>query len=152
MNRLRLFLAVFVGGWVSPVWAAPNSALEIGPAGDYLLKSMLILLGLLAVMIGALKLLRRYGHLKKATGNRIRVIEGISLGGHERAVLVGIDNHEILLGVSQGRVQPLLQINADNGVVTAGNHVGSGEVGENDRPRDNRSAASFANLLQTGPG
>ena len=106
---------LLISGWVSPLLAAPTngdttSALQIGPAGDYLLKSMLILVVLLAVMALLLKLLRRYGHLKKVTGNRIRVIEAISLGGQERALLVSVDDRELLLGVSQGRVEPLLTL------------------------------------------
>jgi len=138
MSSLRVWMLLLGSCCFSPAWAAPQSALEIGPAGDYLVKSMLILLALLAVLAVMLKLLRRYGHLKNPTGKRIRVIEAITLGGHERAVLVSVDDHQILLGVSQGRVQPLMQVGAEASL--------TGGVAQP------ALTTSFNELLQTGPG
>ncbi len=123
-RTLQALVGLVVGGWIMPLMAAPETtdstgALQIGPAGDYLLKSMLILVVLLAIMALLMKLLRRYGHLKKVTGNRIRIVEAISLGGQERALLVSVDDREVLLGVSQGRIAPLLTVSAGSAQVTS---------------------------------
>jgi len=120
----QALVGLVVGGWIMPLMAAPatsdtTSALQIGPAGDYLLKSMLILVVLLAIMALLMKLLRRYGHLKKVTGSRIRIVEAISLGGQERALLVSVDDREVLLGVSQGRIAPLLTVSAGSPQLTS---------------------------------
>ncbi|MBL4621985.1 MAG: flagellar biosynthetic protein FliO [Immundisolibacteraceae bacterium] len=82
----------------------------IGPAQHYLLQSMLILGGLLVLLMGSLKLLRKSGHLKTQSGQRLKIVEAVSLGGSDRAVLVRVGNEELLLGVSPGRVAPLMLV------------------------------------------
>lgn len=143
MRGARIFLAGVTWLWLSPAWSASSDAFEVGPAGDYLLKSMAILLVLLGVMMAMLKLLRRYGHLKTSSGNRLRVVEGISLGGHERAVLLCIDNTEVLVGVSQGRVTSLLQLSGE----LTNTHTDNTTV---ETAPEDKSSSVFAQLLKPG--
>ena len=93
--------------------SASSLGAGLGPAQNYLLQSMLILGGLLVLLMGALKLLRKSGHLKTHSGQRLQVVEAVSLGGSDRAVLVRVGGEELLLGVSQGRVAPLMMVNPD---------------------------------------
>ena len=48
-----------------------------------------------------------------------RIVEAISLGGQERALLVSVDDREVLLGVSQGRIAPLLTVSAGSSQVSS---------------------------------
>lgn len=121
--KLRSFIPWLTVLLVHPqVSGATELPLQMGPAGDYLLKSMLLLAALLGMLFVALKVLRRMGHLKTGGGNRLRIVEGISLGGQERAVLLKVGDEEILVGVSQGRIAPLLTVNGstDTGPTSAG--------------------------------
>ena len=114
----------------SAVVAAPlNSQLGsgLGSAQQYLVQSMLMLGGLLIVLMVAIKLLRKSGHLKNHAGQRLKVVEAVSLGGSDRAVLLRVGNEELLLGVSQGRVVPLILLNAD-----ASSTLATPEPSEND--------------------
>lgn len=143
MRWVRLIMAALTGLWLSPAWGASGDGFAGGSAGNYLLKSLVILLVLLGVMMAMLKLLRRYGHLKTGSGNRLRVVEAISLGGHERALLLCIDNTELLVGVSQGRVAPLLQLSGELTDTSTANVAGEATT-------ENQSSAVFAQLLKPG--
>ena len=102
--------------------SSPGSGMGsgMGQARHYLLQSMLILGGLLILLIGALKLLRKGGHLQAQSGQRLKVVEAVSLGGSDRAVLVRVGHEEVLLGVSQGRVAPLMLVDPGASSVLAG--------------------------------
>lgn len=76
---------------------------EVSPWG-YLGSSAVVLLFLVGLLLAANWLLRRYGKAPGARAGRLRVVDSVSLGPHERLVLVAMDNNELLLGVGQGRV------------------------------------------------
>ena len=112
----------------------------LGPAQSYLLQSMLILGGLLVLLMGAMKLLRKSGHIKSQSGQRLKVVEAVSLGGSDRAVLIRVGSEEVLLGVSQGRVAPLMMVNPAG----ESDLVATGEA--NDENQTNGSALQQASL------
>ena len=108
----------------------------MGPARHYLLQSMLILGGLLILLMGALKILRKGGHLKTQSGQRLKVVEAVSLGGSDRAVLVRVGNEEVLLGVSQGRVAPLMLVDPE-----ASSSLAAAEQSDSNLNNPNQGAA-----------
>ena len=80
----------------------------LGGAWNYLASSLLALVVVIAVAVIGLKLLRRYGRYGGGGAGRLKVLDVVMLGTHERAVLLSVDETELLVGVSQGNVRPLL--------------------------------------------
>jgi flagellar protein FliO/FliZ len=64
----------------------------------------------IALLLGFLVLLKRLqtGTVFKQRGQRLHVIESLSLGTRQRLVLVRIDQQELLLGVGGNEIQNLL--------------------------------------------
>jgi len=64
----------------------------------------------LALIYGAAWLLRRVKTFNGITKNTMNVVEAISVGPKERVVLVRVKDQQVLLGVSPGRVNMLLDM------------------------------------------
>jgi len=64
----------------------------------------------LALIYGAAWLLRRVKNFNGITKNSMNVVEAISVGPKERVVLVRVKDQQVLLGVSPGRVNMLLDM------------------------------------------
>jgi len=64
----------------------------------------------LALIYGAAWLLRRVKSFNGVTKNSMTVMEAISVGPKERVVLVRVKDQQVLLGVSPGRVNLLLDM------------------------------------------
>jgi len=64
----------------------------------------------LALIYGAAWLLRRVKTFNGITKNSMNVVEAISVGPKERVVLVRVKDQQVLLGVSPGRVNMLLDM------------------------------------------
>jgi flagellar protein FliO/FliZ len=64
----------------------------------------------IALLLGFLVLLKRLqtGTVFKQRGQRLQVLESLSLGTRQRVVLVRVDQQEILLGVGGNEIQNLL--------------------------------------------
>ncbi len=64
----------------------------------------------IALLLGLLFVLKRlqHGSVFKARGQRLHVVESLSLGTRQRVVLVRLDQQELLLGIGAGEVQTLL--------------------------------------------
>ena len=76
-------------------------------ASAYLGKSVVALLIISSLIIGIVWLLKRFGKFQSGGRGCISVIDNISLGNRERAVLLNVKGHEILVGVAPGRVETL---------------------------------------------
>jgi flagellar protein FliO/FliZ len=64
----------------------------------------------LALIYGAAWLLRRVRTFNGITKNSMNVVEAISVGPKERVILVRVKDQQVLLGVSPGRVNMLLDM------------------------------------------
>lgn len=129
-----------------PLTAAPEllgGSFDIGPARSYLLQSLLILGVILTGLYLLTRVMKKNGRFSIAGAQRIKLVEGISLGGQERAVIISIDGRELLLGTTPGRVVTLAELGAAPKPEAAGRQ---------DEPQDRAGQADntrpFAELLQ----
>jgi len=90
---------------------APLAALAAQPAatqiGTSLLQVALALALVLALLAGALFVLRRLAAPRRAAAGALRIVGATSLGPRERVVLVEIGETWLVLGVAPGRVSAL---------------------------------------------
>lgn len=71
------------------------------------LASFTLVIALLLTLLFILKRLQ-HGSMFKARGQRLHVLESLSLGTRQRLVLVKVDQQELLLGVGANEVHTLL--------------------------------------------
>ena len=116
-------------------FAAPQAPALPGPTGGLLRLALSLALVLGAVMASAW-LMRRVRGFSGGGSRAIEVLAQASLGARERAVLVRVGGHELLLGVASGSVRTLLVL-GDSVAVAADAAA--------------RSAAAAA-IAATGPG
>ncbi len=74
----------------------------------------LALIIVLAIFAGLIWLLRKVGGFSIAGKNQLAVISGLSLGMREKLVLVKVGEKQLLLGVTPGRVDKLLELEGDS--------------------------------------
>lgn len=95
----------------SPKFADPAAA---GAAAGSAVSSMgrvtLALVVVLAVLFAASWALRQFKLFKGAAQGGLEVVQGVSLGQKERAVLIKVHGQQLLLGVAPGSVRLLLQL------------------------------------------
>lgn len=72
-----------------------------------LLQLVLSLFLVLAAIVSAAWLLRRFGRFQSSAGGALRIIGGLPVGARERVVLIQVGKTQLLLGVAPGRVQTL---------------------------------------------
>ena len=82
------------------------SAVPVSPLNmSSIFQVVAALLVILLLIIAISWLYRKYGFKYGMSGESIKVISAISLGGKEKAVLLQVGNEQILLGVSPGYVR-----------------------------------------------
>lgn len=81
----------------------PGTLIESSQVFD----TFLGLIAVLALMLGLAWLVKRYVSVPGMGRGQVRIVGGVSLGPRERAVLVEVEGHRLLLGVAPGRVQTL---------------------------------------------
>lgn len=81
--------------------------------GD-VLQWLVALLLVLAVFAGFVWLLKKSGHLALAGKNPLSVVSGLSLGVREKLVLVNVGEKQLLLGVTPGRIDKLLELEGND--------------------------------------
>ena len=99
---------------MAPAGAAPSlrtegvapSALTPGPAAEYLLGVVLVMLALAAFAFVMRRLQMRVGGARGA----LRVCAALPLGGKERVVIVEAEGERLLLGVGPGGVKLLRKL------------------------------------------
>jgi flagellar protein FliO/FliZ len=80
--------------------AAPASA-------GSLLRVLLGMVAVLALMAGAVWLLRRYGVTNAVSSGAVKLVGGLSVGGRERVLVLEVADQWIVVGVAPGRVSAL---------------------------------------------
>jgi flagellar protein FliO/FliZ len=110
---------------VTVVWSALASAAQaaeslpfaapvkpvISTTASSALRVPLALILVLALVLGAAWLMRRLNTVAGGSASRgIQVLAQVSLGARERAVLIKVSGHELLLGVAPGSVRTLMEL------------------------------------------
>lgn len=81
---------------------------------------LLALLVVLAVFFLAVWLLRKTGGFGIAAKGPLAVVAGLPLGAREKLVLVRVGEKQLLLGVSSGRIDKLLELEGDQRLFLGG--------------------------------
>ena len=119
MSPRCLFLAPFLP--VPVAWAAEGSASAVTPGltlpaatapdlGSSALQMVFGLLVVLALLLGALWLLKRISQPRGPVAGLMRVVAGVAVGPRERVVILELGNSWLLLGVAPGQVSTLAEI------------------------------------------
>ncbi|PPD31534.1 MAG: flagellar biosynthetic protein FliO [Methylomonas sp.] len=98
------------------------------------LQWILALLFVLALFALLVWLLRKTGNLTLTGKNELSIVTGLSVGVREKLVLVKVGEKQLLLGVTPGRIDKLLELEGDS------------RLFQDQLPIDN--AAAFAKTLQ----
>lgn len=85
-----------------------NKMSQVEPLSLMNVLNMLMgLVVVIALILGLAWVLRKYGRLPVNNQVDMKILGGLSLGTRERAILVQVEGHRILLGVAPGRVDTL---------------------------------------------
>lgn len=103
-----------------------KSAGKIVSSAD-VLQWLLALLLVLAVFLGSVWLLRKTGSLALINKGQLSIVAGLSLGMREKLVLVKVGEKQLLLGVTAGRIDKLLELEGEQRLFQA--QAGAGEAG-----------------------
>jgi flagellar protein FliO/FliZ len=98
--------------WADDVAALPRQTAKVVSSGD-VVQWLLALLVVLAVFFLSVWLLRKSGGLAFVGKSQLAVLAGLSLGMREKLVLVKVGEKQLLLGVSSGRIDKLLELEGD---------------------------------------
>lgn len=130
MNCPEASVAASRARWLSLAWALPVLATHLacaaaatpfaapsaqssvpGPAGGTLRVTVAMIL-VLAAVLGAAWLMRRFRGLSGAPNSGLAVLAQVSLGTRERAVLLRVGDRQVLVGVAPGNVRTLHVVDA----------------------------------------
>jgi flagellar protein FliO/FliZ len=105
---LRILFIIFLTSMPALTLAAEKMA---PPAFSWLsILNMLFGLAIVVSLIYGLSwVLKKYSRLPGSHQVDMKILGGVSLGTRERAVLIQVEGHKILLGVAPGRVNLLHQ-------------------------------------------
>jgi flagellar protein FliO/FliZ len=92
---------------------APGLALaEAAGGASMVMQAVFGLLVVLAIMLGALWLLKRVGLARPMANQPLKVVGGVSVGSRERVMLVEVAGQWLVVGVAAGSVSLLAQLPA----------------------------------------
>ncbi|MBD9360023.1 flagellar biosynthetic protein FliO [Methylomonas fluvii] len=98
--------------WADGVATLPRQTAKVVTSGD-VAQWLLALLLVLALFFLSVWLLRKSGSLAFVGKSQLAVLAGLSLGMREKLVLVKVGEKQLLLGVSSGRIDKLLELEGD---------------------------------------
>jgi flagellar protein FliO/FliZ len=94
--------------FADPVNATATSSPAVSVA-----QSLFAMLVVLAVLFAAAWLVKRFKLTGQGGSGQLHVVQGISLGAKERAVLIHVQGRRLLLGVAAGQVTLLAELHGD---------------------------------------
>jgi len=117
MNILRF--SVFILGVTMSMLAYGQNVVEPKHASTIVSYSNVIQWGLalllvLALIAGLAYLLKKTGHYAATGKNQLSVVSGLSLGMRERLVLIRVGEKQLLLGVTPGRIDKLMELEGES--------------------------------------
>lgn len=115
MRRFVIFACVLLCTAVAQADEAGTATREAGKmlhSAD-LIQSFLALLLVLSIFFSLIWLVRKTGNLGFIPKNQLSVVAGLSLGMREKLVLVKVGEKQLLLGISAGRIDKLLELEGE---------------------------------------
>jgi flagellar protein FliO/FliZ len=111
----RLLLCIFMlvapfAGAADAVPPAPTLQSSAPDLGSSALQMVLGLIVVLALLLGALWLLKRISQPRGNVAGLMRVVAGVAIGPRERVVILELGNSWLVLGVAPGQVSTLAEI------------------------------------------
>jgi flagellar protein FliO/FliZ len=111
----RIILCIFMlaaplAGAADAVPPAPTLQGTAPDMGSSALQMVLGLVVVLALLLGALWLLKRLSQPRGAVAGLMRVVAGVAIGPRERVVILELGNSWLVLGVAPGQVSTLAEI------------------------------------------
>lgn len=113
-SHSRPILAVLLA--LLPAWSHAQTAAQTAaapPAPDFggnILQLLLSLGAVLAMIVGALWLLKKITQQRGTTSGLLRVVAGTAVGARERVVIVEVGSTWLVLGVAPGRISALAEV------------------------------------------
>lgn len=89
---------------------AQTTAAGAPDLGTSALQMVLGLIAVLALLLGALWLLKRISEPRGSVAGLMRVVAGVAVGSRERVVILELGNSWLVLGVAPGQVSTLAEI------------------------------------------
>ncbi len=128
MKRLCWSILVFVQG----VWGADiqPAASAQGISYGNMLNALFSLLLVLGIFFACAWVIRKTGRIYGLGRNNLRVVTGVSLGMREKVVLLQVGEKQLLLGVSPGRINKLLELEGDQRLLAEEDKSGSDFAGK----------------------
>lgn len=115
--RCSNLAAIVLLGSSANVWADDAATLSRQTAkvvsSSDVVQWLLALLIVLAVFLLSVWVLRKTGGLAFVGKSQLTVLAGLSLGMREKLVLIRVGEKQLLLGVSSGRIDKLLELEGD---------------------------------------
>ena len=68
------------------------------------LLAVLLVLGVLVFVV------RRMPALRNSSGRLVRIVDAVPVGARDRIALIEAGGHRVLVGISPGRIQPLIDV------------------------------------------
>ena len=94
--------------------AADEKVMPVDPLSASSIANMFMGLGLVLALIFLMAwVARRMGGMQLSGSQRIRLLGGLSLGPREKVVLIQVENKRLLLGVAQGQVNTLHELEGE---------------------------------------
>lgn len=94
-------------GAVPPAPTMPTAAPDLGSSALQMVFGLIVVL---ALLLGALWLLKRISIPRGPVANLMRVVAGVAVGSRERVVILELGNSWLVLGVAPGQVTTLAEI------------------------------------------
>lgn len=91
--------------------------------GD-VLQWLFALVLVLALFAGLVYLLKKTGHYANTGKHQLSVVTGLSLGMREKLVLVNVGEKQLLLGVTPGRIDKLMELEGESRLYCSQNTEG----------------------------
>lgn len=104
--KFRQLLILSAAGAHSFAYAANPQTSAVSPTLN-LLQVVLALLAILALIIGAAWMAKRFLAVNTHAGTAIKMIGGISVGGRERVLLLEVGEQWVVIGVAPGHISTL---------------------------------------------
>jgi flagellar protein FliO/FliZ len=92
---------------LAPAVRAAEGAPDLGSSALQMVFGLVLVL---ALLLGALWLLKRISQPRGAAAGLLRVVAGVAVGSRERVVILELGNSWLVLGVAPGQVTTLAEI------------------------------------------